>query len=214
MISPGRLGLDERSPSEIVLSTFLPNGSPHASVVGVKVKGDGVVFRVFTDTRTYENLVGRRAAVINIIRDVRLMAKLALKRLTGFDTGGLSFTGSTRVDAPKLEGAEAHLEIEVKSIDREEISDELGPSEVAEILGEVKGAEIQSPAVRPFKRSEFLVIESAVLASRIAEADRRGKRSVAKALREELGVCRGKCEAVAPGSEDLQTITEIIDALG
>ena len=208
------LGLDERSPSEIVLTTFLPNWVPYASTIGVRARGGSVLLEVFTDTQTFKNLVERGAAVINFVGDARLLARLALKKLLGFDPTKLSYTKSTRVDAPKLDGAEAHVEIEVKSLDRKEISDELGTSEVAEILAEVRGVEILNPRVRPLKRAESFVIESAVLASRVAEAVRRGKREVAERLFGELGAYRKRCETLAPSSDDTRLITEIIDALG
>lgn len=209
-----KIGLDRKSPAEIVLTTFGPNGIPHASTVGMKASGKSkVMLRVFTDTETFRNLVESKAAVVNIVRDVRLLAALALKALLKFDERKLSFMSSKYVNAPRLKAAEAYVEIEVKNLRMEEIFDELGKSEVAHIETEIKHIEAQTSHVQPFKRSESFVIESAVLATKVLETMKKGKVKTGARIFREIVSYEKKCRLVASDSEDCRVISKIVSSL-
>lgn len=213
MVSLEDLGLNEESPAEIVLTTFGQNGEPHASTIGVRACGkSGVALEVFTDTRTFKNLIGSKAAVINVVRDAGILAYLALKNLLRFKYE-LNFINSKYVNAPRLEGADAFVEIEVKNMRREKISNTLGTSEVAHFRAKIKHIDIRVSGARPFKRSEAFVIESAVLATKVLEAMKRGKEEIASKLFREIVEYREKCERVASGSKDSRIIAEIVGSL-
>jgi hypothetical protein len=208
------VGLAEGSPAEVVLTTFSPNGRPHASVMGVKARGkSNVALRVFTNTETFQNLCRSKAAVLNIVRDVELLASIALRDPLGFDESLLKFKRSRYVNAPKLEGADAWVEVEIQRMRRKKILDEVGSSEVAYVTARVKNIEILNPGIHPFKRSELFVIEVAVLATRIIEALKNNKRGAAKKLFLELKEYEKKCLRVAPQSGELNLIMKIIDSL-
>lgn len=214
MISLERIGLTEESPAEIVLTTFYPDGRPHASTMGARASGDSkVLLRIFTATDSFKNIVRTRAAVINVVRDVELLANLALKDLLNFDESRLSLKRSKCVNAPRLEGADAWVEIEVREIRKDQISDEFGPSEVAHLTADVKKIEVGNPRIHPFRRSESFVIESAILATKVTEALKRGKGKIAKKMFRRLAEYQRECELIAPNSNDLRLITKIMDSL-
>ena len=207
-----RIGLEKQSPAEIVLTTFSPDKKPHASVVGVRAIGSSrVLLRIFTNTRTFKNILQSRAAVINIVRDVNQLASLALKRFPSFGKITLKFEKSEYVNAPRLAKTDARVEVEVERVKRAKISDEIGNSEVAYITARVKNIEVINLSIRPFKRSEFFVIESAILATRIKEALKNGRDEVAKKKFLELSGYVEKCRRIAPESGELNLMLKIKD---
>lgn len=213
MISLEKLGVGKESPSEIVITTFNPDGSPHASTMGVKASGKSKVsLKVFTDTVTYRNLSSSRAAVVNIVKDVELIAGLALRDILNFDDSVLKFKSSKLVNAPRLENADAFLEIEVESLRRRRILDELGESEAAYFVAGVKCIDLQKPCARALRRSESLAIESAVLATKIVVAMKNGKQKNAKHLFLEIAKHKERC-ALIGSKQDSHLITSIVESL-
>lgn len=214
MVSLKEIGLTEEPPAEIVLTTFGPGGSPHASTMGVRASGESkVLLRVFTDTITFLNLSRSGAAVINIVRDPEILAKLALKDLLDFEEVYLRFKNSKCVNAPQLENADAIVEIEIKTSQKEKISDELGALEVAHFEAEVKYIGMQNPNVRPLRRSESLAIESAILATKIIEAMKKGREEIARDIFDKLSEHKKRSELNTPDSKDSRLITKIVDSL-
>ena len=212
MPSLTKIGLTRQSPAEIVLTTFSPDKKPHASVVGVRAMGGSrVLLRIFTNTRTFRNILQSRAAVINIVRDVNLLASLALKGFLRFGKIALKFEKSGHVNAPRLAKTDARVEIEVEKVERTKISDEIGSSEVAYVTARVKNIEVINPSIHPFKRSEFFVIESAILATQIKEALKNGRDEVAKKKFLALGGYVEKCRRIAPDSGELNLMIKIKD---
>lgn len=212
MASLAEIGLSGQSPAEIVLTTFSPDKRTHASVVGIRAIGKSkVLLRIFTNTRTFRNILQSRAAVINIVKDVNLLASLALKRFPRFGDFKLKFKKSGHVNAPRLAKTDARVEVEVEKVERTKISDEIGSSEVAYITARVKNIEVINPSIHPFKRSEFFVIESAILATRIKEALKNGRDEVAKKKFLELGEYVEKCRRIAPHSGELNLMIRIKD---
>ncbi len=210
MSSLAETGLSEQSPAEIILTTFSPDKRPHASVVGIKTINQSKLFlRIFTNTRTFQNLLHSKAAVINIVRDVELLVSLALKEFTSFGKIAIEFEKSRNVNAPKLAKSDAHVEIEVEKVERAKISDEIGSSEVAHITARVKNIELITPSIYPFKRSEFFVTESAILATRVKEALKNGKYDVAKKKFLEISEYLEKCRRIAPHSVELNLMIKI-----
>jgi hypothetical protein len=208
------VGLNTESPAEIVLTTFYPDKRPHASTIGVKASGKSkVLLRIFTATDTFRNITKSKAAIINIVGDVKLLANLALKDLLGFKESMLSFENSKYVDAPRLKGADAHIEIEVKTIRKKRIFDELGTSEVAHLTAEVKNIDVKNPRIHPPRRSESFVIESAIMATRAMVALKRGEKKIAKKLFRRLNDYKEECELIAPNSRESCLIAKIANSL-
>lgn len=212
MSSLNKIGLTKQSPAEIVLTTFSPDKKPHASVMGIRAMGESrVMLRIFTNTRTFRNIFQSRAAVINIVKDVNLLASLALKGFPRFGKITLKFVKSGYANAPRLAKADARVEVEVEKVERAKISDEIGSSEVAYVTARVKNIAVINPSIHPFKRSEFFVIESAILATRIKEALKNGRNEVAKRKFLELIGYMEKCRRIAPDSGELNLMIKIKD---
>lgn len=214
MVSLKDMGLTEKSPTEIILSTFYPNGKPHVSVMGVKAKGKSrVLLRIFTDTDTFSNIMKSKSAVITITRDAELITNIALRHLLNFDESRLEFRSSSRVNAPILSKADAYMEIEVEKTRRTKLHDKIGTSEVAYVVAKVKNVKVQNRRVCPINRSESFLIESALLATRIMEALNRGRNQVAEEMYHKLSEYQRECERIAPKSKNSRLIAKIADSL-
>lgn len=168
--------------------------------------------KIFTTTRTFRNICSTRAAVINLVDDPKLIVSQALKEIPDIETT-LEFERSDNIDAPKLSGACAHIEIEIRSVERMRVLDEMGPSEVARVRGVVKNIEVIKPPPYGFRRVDFLLIESAILATRAIEALKRGRRSVAEGLIREIETHREKCAKIAPLSKEAELMMKIVNFL-
>ena len=205
MTSLADIGLGEEL-AEVALTTFRPDGRPHASTMGVRASGDSkILLRIFTDTDTFQNISENRSAVVNIVGDAELLARLALKNILKFDESNLEFGKSG-----KLDDASAWVKIEVEELHKEKISDELGTAEVAHVTAVVREIDVKDPDVRPLKRGESPVIESAVLATRIRVALDNGKQELARDMLNKLAEHR---DSAAPGSSDSRLIAEISNSL-
>lgn len=206
------LGLTDNSPSETVLTTFSPEEEFHASAMGVKAIGGGEVkLKIFTATETFRNIDRRGAGTINVVDDAELLVKQGLPQI--FSSENLEFERSDHVDAPRLLGADAFIEFEVKNVEKEIISDEIGTSEIAHVTGSVKNIEIGDYSPRPFKRTEFFLIESAIIATRAIEAFREGKEDKANSMIREINRYLKKCQEIAPRSSKTKLIAKILDYL-
>lgn len=208
-----QLGFNTYCPLEVILTTYSPKGKPHASSIGVRMsKSDEVEMKIFTSSQTFQNIAKTGAAVINVVDDSKLLASQALKEIPGFDEK-LEFEESHYVNAPRLSSACAHIELEVKNVNKMSISDEIGASEVASVKGVVKNIEIVKRLPRPFKRADFFLVESAIFATRAIEALKRGKSDVARNLIREIDIHREKCSRIAPNSPEMEMITRITNFL-
>jgi len=214
MFSLKDIGLNEKSPAEVILSTFYPNGKPHVSVMGVKSKGKSrVLLKIFTDTDTFSNIMKSKSAAINITRNAELITNIALRDLMNFDESRLEFISSSLVDAPILRKADAYVEIEVEKTRRTKLHDKIGTSGVAYVVAKVKNVRVQNRRVCPIDRSESFLIESALLATRIIKALRRGRNQVAKEIYQKLSEYRRECERIAPKSKNSSLIAKIAGSL-
>ena len=74
----------------------------------------------------------------------------------------------------------------------------------------IEGIDVRDPDVRPLKRGESPVIESAVLATRIRAALDNGKQELAREMFKKIAEHRGRA---APDSSDSRLIAEIADSL-
>lgn len=207
------LGLSADSPSEVVLTTFSSSGKPHASAVGVRKAGEEkIVFRLFSDTRAFRNLSHTEAGVVNIVSDAKLIAKQGVPEIFSEEKPP-EFESSKDVNAPRLSGAGAFVEFEVENMAKGVVSDEIGTSKTAEVVASAENIEAGDYSPRPFRRSEFFLIESAILGTRAIEAQRRGREGVAKNMISEIERYQEECGRIAPGSPETELISRILDYL-
>lgn len=210
MVTLDELGFVKGSPAETIIATYSSVKEPHASAVGVwKKSKNKIFFRLFTKTSSFTNLSKSNFGSINIVGDAEKIAKAGLPEV--FNRSDLNFEPSYNVDAPYVSSALAFVEFEVDRISKQVVSDEIGTSEMAEVVGDVKNIQILDNKIRSFSRAGFFLVESAVCASRAIEAIKNGNKTKAKSLLEEIKFYKDKCEDVAPDTSELRYISEILN---
>ncbi|MCS7117548.1 MAG: DUF447 family protein [Thaumarchaeota archaeon] len=152
------LGIEEGVVYEFVCTTYNVDGTPHASAMGCRFlrdRGGVTAFSKLSKTsRASGNVLRRGSFVLNVV-DPEVVVEAAL------DSGVLSleFEVSERVDAPRLKGAAACLELSVSETSEDEFWVHLRSRPLAVI--------VRGPNFKPFSRGHAALLEAAVHASRI-----------------------------------------------
>ena len=63
---------------ESIVTTVAADGTVNCAPMGVEWGDDRIVLKPFLDTATYRNVVATRAAVVNVVDDVRIFARAAI----------------------------------------------------------------------------------------------------------------------------------------
>jgi len=208
MASLRELGLRE-APAEVLLSTLNPDSSPHAAVVGARARGEEVEMRFFSPSSSLSNLRREGEGVLNVTDDVDLLVRVGLRRL--LPPPPLQFLPSPGLRTPRIGGMRGYAYLRLKEVQEEVVEDELGTSPVFRLLCEPVRVEVVSPCVRPFLRSEFFLLEAAVLASRVMVARERGLK--VRRMMEEIRRLVGECVRLSPCSREAETAEELLRAL-
>jgi uncharacterized protein len=137
---------------ETVITTVNATGAVHIAPMGITKERGLFVIAPFKPSRTLDNLRESKQAVINMTDDVSIIA--------GCLTGRRSWPTeqADKVKGQVLQAALSHIEVEVESIDE----DELRPSFFCR--------EVYSATHIPFKgfnRAQAAVLEAAILVSRL-----------------------------------------------
>ena len=138
---------------ETVITTRGADGRPHIAPMGVTVEGDRYVMAPFRPSRTLDNMLATRCAVINHTDEVRVIAGCVSGRRRDWP-----LRDARRVTAPVLDGTLSHEEVEVVAVEE----DEIRPRLICRPIHEENH--------RPFRglnRAQAAVVEAAVLISRL-----------------------------------------------
>ena len=138
--------------SETIVTTLGADGMPHMAPIGIR-RGNGLyLIAPFRPSRTLDNLLLNRQAVINYTDDVRVFA--------GFHTGRRDWPTAPAgaVRGVRLARALAHVEIEVAHWEDDEIRPRVYCRELACAT---------HAAFRGFNRAQAAVIEAGILVSRL-----------------------------------------------
>ncbi|WP_207459812.1 DUF447 domain-containing protein [Azospirillum sp. SYSU D00513] len=138
---------------ETVITTRGPDGRPHIAPMGVTVEGDRYILAPFRPSRTLDNMLATRCAVVNYTDEVRVIAGCVSGRKRDWP-----LRDARHVTAPILDGTLSHEEIEVVEVEE----DEIRPRLVCRV--------IHGENHRPFlglNRAQAAVVEAAVLISRL-----------------------------------------------
>lgn len=138
---------------ETVVTTLSPAGEPHVAPMGATPIEGGWLLQPFRPSRTLDNMLATRCAVVNFTDDARVFAGCVTKRQPDWPTE----PGST-VASVRLSGALATHEIEIARIEEHDERPKLHCRVVKETTH------------RPFlglNRAVAAVLEGAVLASRL-----------------------------------------------
>lgn len=138
---------------EVVVTTRSPAGEVHVAPMGVRYVGEQVLLKPFRPSRTLDNVLATRSAVLNLLTDVRVFAGCVTGR-RGWPT--------VPVDAPegpaRLACAHAHVLLHLLHVQE----DAQRPT-----LTLVRAQEAQHSAFPGFNRAQAAVLEGAVLVSRL-----------------------------------------------
>lgn len=210
MNSLKNIGLDKNLPTETILSTFSEEGEPHMAAIGVRRIGENKIkLKLFTDTETYKNIKRMKAGIINIISDAKFLIEQGLQNFLSSDTS-YEIKESEIVEAPYIAEADATIEFETEEIEEKTVTDEIGTSEFAKVIGSVKNV-VKKEKIKPktFKRPELYLIEVAVLATKAIEANEKGKNKTLENYINEISYYEEKCKKIAPESEESKNISKI-----
>ena len=137
---------------EVIISTINEDGSSHVAPMGVSQKTDFVVLKPFKPSKTLDNILTQKTAVMNIVTDVRVFA--------GAVTGRSNFN-LVALPGDKgffLKDAISYLTLSLAEIHDDEIRSTLFMNKVNVIhLSSFKG----------FNRAQAAIIEASVLMSRL-----------------------------------------------
>jgi hypothetical protein len=96
---------------ETIVTTVAGDGTVNCAPMGVEWGDDAIVLKPFLETATYRNLMATRAAVVNLIDDVRVFARAAISN-PEYATGP-----ATAVRGVVLADCCSWRELEVQAID-------------------------------------------------------------------------------------------------
>lgn len=137
---------------EVIISTMNEDGSSHVAPMGVSQKADFVVLKPFKPSKTLDNILTQKTAVMNIVTDVRVFAGVVTGR-SNFNLVALPFDKGFF-----LKDALSYLTLSLAEIHDDEIRSTLYMNKVDVIhLSSFKG----------FNRAQAAIIEASVLMSRL-----------------------------------------------
>ena len=137
---------------ETIITSAAPDGAVHIAPMGVHVLEDSLLVLPFRPSKTLDNILATRHAVMNCCDDVRVFAGC----LTGRRDWPL--VAAERVPGARLAAALAHSELELVRFE----DDELRPRLYCRVVHEASHAPF-----RGFNRAQFSVLEAAILVSRL-----------------------------------------------
>jgi hypothetical protein len=137
---------------ETIVTTQARDGSIHIAPMGVREDGERLVLAPFRPSRTLDNVLQRRCAVVNRVDDVRIFA--------GCLTGRREWPSlpAQRVAGVRLAAALAHSEVVLERLE----DDPQRPRLVCRVVHAANHAPF-----RGFNRAQAAVIEAAILVSRL-----------------------------------------------
>lgn len=142
---------------ETIITTTGADGRPHVAPMGVTVERDGdgerFILAPFRPSRTLDNLLARRCAVVNHTDDVRVFAGCISGRRRDWPT-----VPAERIDAPRLADCLSHEEIVVAEVEDDPVRPRFHCRTIhAATHGRFRG----------HNRAQAAVIEAAILVSRL-----------------------------------------------
>lgn len=139
---------------ETVVTTCAPDGTVHIAPMGVRYVGEEVVLKPFRPSRTLDNVLATRTAVLNVLTDVRVFAGCVTGRRS-WPTLPVEGGGTPAV---RLACAHSHVLLRLADVS----DDAQRPT-----LRLARVREAQHTAFRGFNRAQAAVLEGAVLVSRL-----------------------------------------------
>ena len=140
---------------ETVVTTCSPAGVVHIAPMGVRYAGERVVLKPFRPSATLDNILAGRAAVLNLLTDVRVFAGCLTGR-RDWPTVDVNLPGEART--VRLACALEHVVLGLETVDEDAQRPTLGLAR--------RRAQRHGP-YPGFNRAQAAVIEGAILVSRL-----------------------------------------------
>jgi hypothetical protein len=137
---------------ETIVTTVAEDGAVNCASMGVEWGEDVLVLKPFLDTTTYRNLVTTRAAVVNLVDDVRVFARAAIANPVYATVPAASVRGAVLADCCSWR------EVEVRSID--------STPPRSRIQAVVRHRGVRREFIG-FNRARHAVLEAAIYATRL-----------------------------------------------
>ena len=138
---------------ETIITSCDAEGTVHVAPMGATVTETGYILAPFRPSRTLDNLLATRCAVVNVTDDVRVYAGCITGRRREWPT-----EPAERIRGAVLAGALAHEEVEVTAVE----DDPIRPRLICRPVHLVNHRPF-----RGFNRAQAAVIEGAILVSRL-----------------------------------------------
>ncbi len=191
---------------ETVLSTYNPDGQPNAAPMGILMKNQQcVAIRLYNSSSTYQNLLSRKCAVINITSDAEVFFLSAFKESNpNAKIPHEWFEKAETLDAPKLRRSEATVEISIAKMTPID-------AEKTEAVCDVKVIKATKTFPKVYCRALFATVEAIIHATRIKVflAGDEKQREQATMLIKNIAYCRETVNRVAPNSRYAEIMTDL-----
>lgn len=138
---------------ETIITSVDSDGAVHVAPMGATVTEGGYILAPFRPSRTLDNLLATRCAVVNFADDVRVFAGCVTGRRRDWPT-----VPAERIRGAVLEGALAHEEVEVVAVEDDGQRPRLHCRPVHLVTHR---------PFRGFNRAQAAVVEGAILVSRL-----------------------------------------------
>ncbi len=137
---------------ETIITSRNADGTVHFAPMGIRVENDRYLIQPFKPSATLDNLLRIKQAIINMTDDVMIFA--------GCLTGRCDWPtrNAQSVDSEVLEAALSHIEVEVDTINEDEIRPRFYCKEIYRA---------NHLPFRGFNRAQAAVVEAAILVSRL-----------------------------------------------
>ncbi len=204
------IGFNKDAIAETIVTTFDTNGQPNGAPMGIIAEeNEQLRIRPFLSSLTYKNLQKAKCAVVNVTSNPELFYLTAIKEANPHGKlPGDMFERANTVDAPRLRGADAFIEVKVL---------EVGPfgADRADFLCSVKLIEASRVLPKTYYRAQYATIEAVIHATRIKPLLHGNKKEQEQASKLIMLVeaCRDVTAHSAPNSrysEIMEDITEMI----
>lgn len=169
---------------ETIITTRNADGTVHIAPMGIHIQEDRYLIQPFKPSTTLDNLLRTKQAIINMTDDVMIFA--------GCLTGRRDWPTrqASSVDGELLDAALAHMEVEVTSVEE----DDLRPRFYCNKVYEQTHA-----SFRGFNRAQSAVLEAAILVSRLQMLSQEKIESEIKYLEIAIDKTAGEKEKTAWG---------------
>ena len=138
---------------EIIITSCDSDGNHHVAPMGINIIGENVIIKPFKPSKTLDNLLQVKQAVVNFVEDVRVFAGIVTREKTDW-----SLEGVDNKKVNRLSNANSYYYVDLDS----HVNHEVRP----ELKCIISHKESFEPFLG-FNRAQFSVIEASVLTSRL-----------------------------------------------